>query len=43
MFNWCHRGDRYTSVRTTVFYINICCFIITVLSCLLEWCWDWYH
>jgi len=38
--NWCH---RYTTVKTTVFYINICCFIITVLSGLLEWCQGWYH
>jgi len=28
-FIWCH---LYTIVKTTVFYIKICCFIITVLS-----------
>jgi len=39
-FNWCH---HYTSVKTTVFYTNICCFIITVLSGLLDWCQDWYN
>jgi len=37
---WCH---RYARVKTTVLYINICCFIITVLSGIREWCRDWYH
>ena len=34
---------QWLVLKRQFFCINICCFIITVLSGLFEWCQDWYH